>query len=228
MLRRVCFAFVSALTLLAAPAAAQTFDEMVGLYRVRVEPDPGSICQPGETNFEVLGFDGETIHYVLDGTRAQGVYDNRDHSFRGVIPFPDDANQIQLSGSFLRMPDKVNLVVVVTFPPAKPCRAMLSGSRPAGPLAAPPPTAIGPAAPSPTAPPVFGVPPQPQAPGSTPTGAYDPGPPPPGFARPGQLFGVDIKLLGGGAIVLLLIGAAMSLVRKPPAPPPPPPAKPEA
>ena len=227
MSRASCLALALAALLAVTPAAAQTYDEMVGTYRMKVEPERGSICEPGETGFQILGIDGRTVHYVLDGTRATGRWDADNKSFDGVIPFPDESHLIQVYGAFSRGPDRVNLVVNVTFPPDRPCRATLSGSRSASNLMDPPQPPSGPP-PSPTAPPVFGVAPQPGTPpvmdmsphpGPPPsTDAYNPGQPPAEIFLNRRILGVDIKILIGAAVVVLLILAGMSL-RKKPAPP---------
>lgn len=215
-------AVAAAALMLAGPALAQTTEEMIGSYRVNVEPEPNSLCPPGQANFDVLNIYGNQIEVVLDGQRTTGVYDPNARSFNAAIPFPDQYNLVRMNGAFARGPDRVNLVVAVEFPPSKPCKALLSGSIPAarndGPP--PPPTAIGPATPSPTGPPIFGVAPQPVPPGAPPLGpGGTAGPAGQSGAQPGKLFGIDIKLLAGAAIVVLLIGTFMSMVRKPPAPP---------
>ncbi len=220
----------AAVLMAAAPAVAQTEPEMIGTYRVKVEPAPGSVCPPGEADFEVLRFGGNLVEISLDHTKTVADWDPARNAFKGTIPFPDGDHLIHLDGSFTRGPDRVNLVVMVRFPPERPCEARLSGSIPATASAPPPPPPPLAATPSPTTPPVFGVSANGQP---VDLSAYT------RPAAPAGPFGLkDAKLLGWVFLAMLVVGVVVRVLRRkgaataspvappPPAPEPPAPPKP--
>jgi len=224
-------AAAAVLTLLAAaPALAQSEQEIIGTYRMTVAPQPGSLCPAGETRFEVTRVGGQLIEVSMDRTRIIADWDPARNAFAGTIPFPDPEHPVRLTGAFSRGPDRVNLVVTVSFPPEKPCEAVLSGSIPADaqaadPAATPPAPPLGNRAPSPVGPPIFGV-----APNGEPPVYSSPSTPTTG----GGL--ADGKLLTAVGAVLLLLGVVVGFLRgkaraaapaEPPVAPPPPAPEPE-
>ncbi len=208
----------AALLIAAAPAAAQTEAEMVGTYRVTVAPSPGSVCPPGQADFEVLRFGGDLVEISLDHTRTVADWDPVRKTFHGTIPFPDGDHLVTLDGSFARAPDQVTLAVRVRFPPDRPCEALLTGSIPASASAPPPPApSLGatstPASPPAATPPVFGVSANGQP---VDLSAYA------RPATPAGPFGLkDAKLLGWVFGVMLVAGLLVRILRRKSAAPPP-------
>lgn len=234
MFLRALAAAAVALLLGSAPALAQSDQEIIGRYRMTVEPEPGSVCQATQADFDVTRVGGQLIEVVLDRQSTIADWDPARKSFAGRINFPDPQHPVLINGSFSRGPDRVNLVVTVVFPPNKPCRALLSGSIPLGAAStgsmdgAQPNPRIPP---SPTAPPVFGVAPN----GEPPVYGGSPSASP---STPARFNGIrNGKTLGIASTLALLIGIVIGALRgkakkavgaPPPAAPAPQPAAPTA
>lgn len=199
----------AALLATAAPAAAQSIQELVGKYPMTVTAKSGSDCgrDDEDIRFVIHKIAGSRLTFGFDGEEQEvAEWDAATKSFRFEQAVAGDAGQSGvLDGRFTRQADAVRLDLKIE---TAGCTGTMVGLRPAPPITV---TATEPAAPAGTA---TAASEDPAAAQPAAAAAADPA---------GGMSATQMAMFGGGGVALLGLGVALGwfLNRRRDAAPPP-------